>query len=165
MGGVRWVMVSVHRAAGRLAALFLMVTVMPAHAAFECLGEWPADQVRVQVAVQGVKNAKGNITITVYPDDPKRFLAKGGKLARQRLPAQAPLTEACFQLPAASHYAIAVYHDADNDHDLDRNLFGLPTEGGGFSNNPQSLIGLPSLDEVRFATPPGETRVTVQIRY
>jgi uncharacterized protein (DUF2141 family) len=143
----------------------LLVTAAQALAAAECAEPLPSGQLRLQVAVQGVKNTKGNITITVYPDDARQFLAKGGKLARQRVPALAPLTQACFQLPAAAHYAIAVYHDADDDHDLDRNLFGLPSEGGGFSNNPQSLIGLPSLDEVRFATQPGETRVNVQLKY
>jgi len=158
-------MFRVHRATRALAGLWLLVTAAQALAAAECAEPLPSGQLRLQVAVQGVKNTKGNITITVYPDDARQFLAKGGKLARQRVPALAPLTQACFQLPAAAHYAIAVYHDADDDHDLDRNLFGLPSEGGGFSNNPQSLIGLPSLDEVRFATQPGETRVNVQLKY
>ena len=158
-------MFRVHRAARGLAGLWLLATASQVLAAAECEALLPAGQLRLQVAIQGVKNAKGNITITVYPDDPRQFLAKGGKLARQRVPAVAPLTQACFQLPAAAHYAIAVYHDADNDHDLDRNLFGLPSEGGGFSNNPQSLIGLPSLDEVRFATQAGDTRVTIRLKY
>lgn len=158
-------MVRVHRAARGLAALGLLLAATQAQAAAECSGALPAGQLRLQVAVQGVKNTKGNITITVYEDDARQFLAKGGKLARQRVPAKTPLTEACFQLPAASHYAIAVYHDANGDHDLNRNLIGLPTEGGGFSNNPESLIGLPSLDEVRFATQPAITQVNIRLRY
>lgn len=158
-------MVRVHRAARGLAALGLLLAASQAQAAAECSGTLPAGQLRLQVAVQGVKNNKGNITVTVYADDARQFLAKGGKLARQRVPAKAPLTEACFQLPAAPYYAIAVYHDANGDHDLNRNLIGLPTEGGGFSNNPESLIGLPSLDEVRFATQPTVTQVNIRLRY
>ena len=33
---------------------------------------------------------------------------------------------------------MAIYHDANGDHDFNRSLVGLPTEGFGFSNNPET---------------------------
>lgn len=159
---------TVSRGRDRIAgwSLVLLAALLPRPAAAaECAGSLPADQLRLQVVVEGVKRAKGNVTITVYADDEKKFLARGGKFDRQRVLAQTPVTEACFQLPLAPHYAIAVYHDANGDHDFNRNLLGLPAEGYGFSRNPESLIGLPPLADVRFPTRPGLTRVDVRLRY
>ncbi len=124
-----------------------------------------AHQVRLNVKVTGVDEARGNVTITVYPDQSDRFLAKGGKLARQRVKAAAPTTTACFVLPAAGWYAVAIYHDADDNHDFKRSLVGLPREGYGFSRNPKSLIGLPSLAEVRFEAKDSDNLQTVQLSY
>jgi len=124
-----------------------------------------ADQVRIQVAVEGLRSARGQVTITLYPDDADRFLAKGGKLARQRVPTSLPATHACFAVPAAGHYAISVYHDEDGDGKFKRSLFGLPAEGYGFSNNPKSLTGLPSLSDVRFVTQPGDNPVAITLHY
>ena len=124
-----------------------------------------ATQVRLQVRVMGVAKPSGNITMTVYPDSSERFLAKGGKLARQRVPAQMPVTSACFVLPAAGQYAIAIYHDANDDHDFNRTFVGMPNEGFGFSRNPKTRLGLPSLSEVRFAVVAGDNPVEIQLTY
>lgn len=124
-----------------------------------------AAQVRLNVRVAGIDKARGNITITVYPDESDRFLAKGGKLARQRVPTVLPATTACFVLPAAGNYAIAVYHDANDDRDFNRTFVGMPDEGFGFSQNPKTRLGLPSLSEVRFATQVGDNAVDIQLTY
>ena len=124
-----------------------------------------AGQVRLQVRVAGLQTAKGNITITVYPDDASRFLAKGGKLARQRIAAVQAVTSACFVMPAAGVYAIAVYHDANDDHDFNRSFVGMPAEGFGFSRNPKTALGLPRFSEVRFAAQPGDNLLEIQLSY
>lgn len=150
----------------RVVALLLALCLLPLAQAAEppaCNGS--TNQVRLQVQVKGVRKASGNITITVYPDASDRFLAKGGKLARQRVPMAAPITTACFALPAAGFYAVAVYHDANGDHDFNRKFVGLPDEGYGFSRNPVTKLGLPSLSEVRFAAKPGDNPVPIVLTY
>lgn len=124
-----------------------------------------ADEVRLQLRVQGLRSSKGNITVTVYPDDADRFLAKGGKLLRVRLPAAAPVTRGCVRVPAAGHYEISVYHDENDDRHFGRSLLGLPAEGYGFSNNPKSLIGLPSFEAVRFPAAAGDNPLAIDLVY
>ncbi len=119
----------------------------------------------LSVRVTGIRSDKGNLTITVYPDDPDRFLSKGGKLLRARVPVVLPMTETCFALPAAGNYAVAVYHDANDDHDFNRNFVGLPAEGYGFSNNPVTKLGLPTFKEVRFDTQPGNNPIYIKLTY
>jgi uncharacterized protein (DUF2141 family) len=135
----------------------------PAFANDGCEGVHAAGASKLTVQVTGVRSAQGEVAITVYPDDRRRFLAKGGKVARIRVPA-AGMVHACLWLPP-TNYAVAIYHDADGDRDFKRTLVGLPAEGFGFSNNPETKIGLPPLSAVRFRLPTGEGTISIQMRY
>lgn len=151
---------------GRTAAFTVaasLLAVGPALADQGCAGIRAANSSRLTVQVSGVRSATGEVAITVYPDDKRRFLAKGGKLARQRVRAAASV-RACFWAPPGN-YAVAVYHDSDGDRDFDRTLVGLPAEGFGFSNDPETKTGLPSLSAVRFRLGPGERLMPIQMKY
>jgi uncharacterized protein (DUF2141 family) len=104
------------------------------------------------------------VAVTVYPSDPRRFLAPRGKLMRVRIKASAP-TQACFYLPKPDAYAVAVYHDANANRDFDRNSVGLPSEGFAFSNDAPSKIGAPSFEAARFTAKTGDTVLRVKMRY
>ena len=118
------------------------------------------------MAVTGARSAAGNVTVTLYGPRREDFLARGARLARQRVPlAGAAAAEACFALSAPGDYALAVYHDENNDRDFNRTALGLPAEGYGFSNDAPATLGLPDFDQVRFTLPPGESRVTIRLRY
>lgn len=121
---------------------------------------------RLRVAVTGARRPAGNVTVTLYGPRRDDFLARGGRLARQRIPlVGTTAAEACFALSAPGDYAVAVYHDENDDRDFNRNALGLPSEGYGFSNDAPTTLGLPDFDQVRFTLPPGETRVTIRLRY
>jgi uncharacterized protein (DUF2141 family) len=121
---------------------------------------------RLRVAVSGARSAVGNVTVTLYGPRREDFLARGGRLARQRVPlAGATTAEACFALPAPGEYAVAVYHDENDDHDFNRNAVGLPVEGYGFSNDAPTTFGLPDFDRVRFTLPAAGGGIAVRLRY
>lgn len=124
-----------------------------------------AAQVRLRFEIEGVRSARGNLTITVYGDDPAEFLAPGARLARIRVPSQGGILKACMAVPPRRSYAVAVYHDEDGDHDFDRTLLGLPDEGFGFSRNPETIFGIPGYDSVKFEAGIGDTAVAVRLRY
>jgi uncharacterized protein (DUF2141 family) len=146
-----------------IAGLFACVaTAASAAETPACLGEGP---VRLTVDVTGVHSPDGEMAITVYPDDPGRFLAPGGKLVRARVEARSPVTQACFQLPGPGAYAVAVYHDANANHDFDRTIVGLPTEGFGFSNNPAVVNALPDFASVRTVVQRAGKAISVRLRY
>jgi uncharacterized protein (DUF2141 family) len=54
------------------------------------------------------------------------------------------------ELPEGT-YAVAVYQDLNQNAQLDSNVFGIPTEPYGFSNNVRPKLRAPSFDETRFA--------------
>jgi uncharacterized protein (DUF2141 family) len=120
---------------------------------------------RLIVQVGRLRSSQGEVAVTVYPSDPRRFLAPHGKLMRVRVKADAPVTEACFHLPRPDAYAVAVYHDANANRDFDRSAVGLPVEGFAFSNDAPSKVGAPTFQAARFTARPGDTVLRVKMRY
>lgn len=135
----------------------------PAIADEGCEGVRSSTSSKLVVHVTRIKQPIGEVAITVYPDDPQRFMAPGGKLLRERVKA-ATSVRTCFWLPPGT-YAVSVYHDKDGDRDFDRTLAGLPAEGYGFSNDPETKIGLPPLPKARFRLPAGDKLLTIRMRY
>jgi uncharacterized protein (DUF2141 family) len=128
-----------------------------------CVGDQVPGAARLTVEAVGLRNGAGEIAFTVYPDDRRRFLAKGGKLLRARVRATAPVTRACFLLRPGS-YAVALYHDENVDRNFNRTLFA-PNEGFGFSNDAPTSIGLPSLAAARFTVSSGGRTMRMRVRY
>lgn len=129
----------------------------------DCEGRPTATKLIVNIGQ--LRSERGEVAVTVYPSDPRRFLAPGGKLMRARVEADKPVTQACFYLPKPDAYAVAVYHDANANRDFDRNGVGMPSEGFAFSNDAPSKFGVPSFDAARFVVKTGETVLRVKMRY
>ena len=64
-------------------------------------------------------------------------------------------------------YALRFFHDENNNGELETNLFGLPTEGYGFSNNAKPSFGPVSYQEIKFDVVDGADVVvnTTQVIY
>lgn len=149
------------------AALLLAIAAgfaVPALAApTGCLGT--PSNTWLHVSVEGLRNGDGLVTVAVYPDDSRKFLAKGGTINNSRFPASAPVTRACVFVPKPGVYAIAVYHDEDANLKLNRTGLGLPSEGFGFSNNPATLVGIPAFRVVRLNVPKSGLTTHVKVTY
>lgn len=62
-------------------------------------------------------------------------------------------------------YGFACFHDENDNDTLDTNLFGLPDEGFGFSNDAPTPMRAPTWDEVRFEHADPIDVITVRVRY
>lgn len=135
----------------------------PLLAETRCAGDAGPGKPKLTVQVDGVRNLQGQVAITIYPDDRRRFMARGGKLLRTRVPVSSLKIRACFWLPKGT-YAVVVYHDEDGDGGFDRTALGLPKEGYGFSNDAPARAGLPSFESVRFKHE-GASSLSIRMRY
>ncbi|MBV7534826.1 DUF2141 domain-containing protein [Duganella sp. sic0402] len=133
----------------KLILVLLFAAVLPAHAA------------DLTIRVDGVANAEGNIKVAIF-NSADTFLAKpvGG--------AEAPAREGSVQMTVknlpAGEYALAVYHDANNNGKMDRNMMGMPTEDYAFSNNALGKRGAPRYEDARFALPEAGAAAVVNLR-
>jgi uncharacterized protein (DUF2141 family) len=146
----------------RMAPVLLVGLPAPLRAQ-TCAGQPGNGAVQLTVVAIDLRSTAGEVAFTIYPDNKSRFLAKGGKLLRIRVPAKRPETRACFWL-LPGHYALAQYHDENRDRDFNRTLF-VPKEGFGFSNDAPTSLGLPSFSSARFALPAAGAVLHARMRY
>ena len=66
-----------------------------------------------------------------------------------------------FELPNGT-YAIGIFVDANYNNEMDRNLFGLPKEQYGFSNDAKGSFGPPSFKDASF-TVSGDMKLEVNL--
>jgi uncharacterized protein (DUF2141 family) len=128
-----------------------------------CTG--PASATWLNVVASGLHSGNGLLAVTLYADIPSKFLAHHGSLYVGRVTAHAGTTQACIFVPQPGVYAIALYHDENANQKFDRTMIGLPAEGYGFSNNPPTLVGLPSFRSVRLNIPRSGLTTRVTMKY
>ncbi len=61
-------------------------------------------------------------------------------------------------------YAIKLYHDENNNGELDKNFIGIPSEDYGFSNNPRTFFGPASYRDALFEFNAPEKTVTIHLK-
>lgn len=115
------------------------------------------------VVVENVNQQGGNIGVLVFnstkgwPED--RFAA----LRDVVVPAHPGTVTVTVPGLPAGEYAVAIAHDVNMNHKLDKNLFGVPKEQWGMSNNPHATIKAPSFSTAKFSlTGDQEIRVKLQ---
>lgn len=129
-----------------------------------CAG--PVSDTWVNVTIDGVRNGSGLMAVTLYADEPRKFLVKKGSMYVGRVDATAPETKMCLFVPKPGVYVLAVYHDEDSSTTIKRSgMLGLPEEGFGFSNNPPTIASIPSFRSVRLNIAKSGLSTRIHLKY
>ena len=119
---------------------------------------------KLVVHIDGFRNQKGDAGVTVFtspdgwPQNNEKAFTHGGH------PFTGDKATVELQLPAG-RYAIAVLHDENSNHKLDRNMIGWPKEGFGFSNNPKVGLSPPAFDTAAMQVSCPVTETTIHLIY
>jgi uncharacterized protein (DUF2141 family) len=120
-----------------------------------------ADAGELTVTVTDIRESKGSLMVLVTNSD-AGWNNQTKPVATKKVPAaQGELTLHFPDLPAG-HYAVQVLHDANENNQLDTNFLGIPSEGYGFSNNP-NVMRRANYDEARFEFSASAT-ITIRLR-
>ena len=121
------------------------------------------DKTELRVQLTGIDKAKGQILVALY-DRETAFLNTQKAHSLKVLPVdnKGTLSLSLGALPTGE-YALACFHDLNNNGKLDKNLLGVPTEPYGFSNNTRPKFRAPSWEEAKFVLPPGGAVLTVAL--
>ncbi len=121
-----------------------------------CLS-WGAE---LQVVVTNVRNARGHVQVGVCTQD--TFLTENCPYNASAV--SVPGTTVVTVDVPEGVWALQVYHDENDNEQVDRDLLGIPTEGIGFSNNAPFRFGPPSWADAQFRLGVSG-RVTLRLRY
>ncbi len=106
--------------------------------------------VTLTIQVENINQDGGNIGVLVFnstkgwPED--RFAA----LKDIVVPAHPGTVTVMVLGLQPGEYAIAIAHDVNRNHKVDKNIFGKPKEQWGMSNNPHATLHAPSFDTARI---------------
>lgn len=110
--------------------------------------------VTIEIEITNIENEKGQMLIGLYDSEDtwlgKTFMGIFGKIRDGSCTAE-------FNNVPDGIYAISVFHDEDNDGELDT-LLGIPKEDTGASNNAPANFGPPKWEDAKFEVK-GETVV------
>ena len=145
------------RGAALVAAASGLALAAPAAAAGACTPGKPS----VIVHLAGFKQPTGKVKLSLYGPDSSRWLAKGGKISKVKVPVTGRSMNVCLPVPAPGRYAVAVHHDLNVNGERDRQ------DGGGYSRNPKvSLLNpKPSFSKAAFEVGNGPAKVGVTLLY
>ena len=110
----------------------------------------PFDTGTIHLEVQNIKPSQGSIKVAIFGTEDE-FLVDDKAIQGHSVVANNSdkLTITLKDLPFGT-YAIAIYQDLNDNGKLDTNLFGVPKEPYGFSNNARSKWGPPKYEIAKF---------------
>ncbi len=116
------------------------------------------------IHIDGFRNQKGDAGLSVFnsadgwPDNNDKALQHGPH------PFSGIATTITLQVPPG-RYALVALHDENSNHKLDKNMFGIPKEGFGFSNNPHVILTAPPFDTAAMPVACPTTETTIHLIY
>ena len=107
----------------------------------------PALAADLAVEVHGIRSDDGRLFVAVHsPETRVTFPASAGMVAALQQNARSGTIRFVLRDLPPGRYAVAAFHDENDNGDLDTNLLGMPSEGTGFANDPPSSFGPPDFE-------------------
>ena len=104
---------------------------------------------QLKISVANIKNDKGTILIALYNSkDNFPNTNEAYKVGRVKIKKKQAVF--IFEKLISGEYAIALFHDQNDNNKLDKSDFGLPKEPYGFSNDAKGMFGPPSFKKAKF---------------
>jgi uncharacterized protein (DUF2141 family) len=135
-----------------------------------------AEASELRVAIDGVASSSGTLMVGLY-DSEEHFrsaIANASNLGslndRSRLVgiamrAVAGTQSVVFTDLKPGTYGVIVFHDENDNGKLDENLWGVPTEGYGFSNNAEGFLAAPSFKDAAVMLDCADRAIAITLKY
>lgn len=115
----------------------------------------------IKLEVTNIECPKGILRVSLY-NKSDEFLKEGAEYRKLKLDVNSNGLCCTIDKLPAGEYAIAMYHDKNEDGECNRSWLGIPTEGYGFSRNFKPVLAPPSFKKVKIKVE-GETFVKIKM--
>jgi uncharacterized protein (DUF2141 family) len=114
----------------------------------------------VKVQLKNIAEYKGTAYVNLYSS--ANFPKKGKELQQKKVKIKANTAYVTFSVPNGN-YAIAMYHDVNDNNEMDKNWVGYPQEPYGFSKNFKPTISEPDFDDCKFIVNNADVNLTINL--
>jgi len=122
----------------------------------------PARAGDLDLTIANVKSETGRVMVAVY-DRAESFMRDDQQVAGVMLPSRGGSARVVLGNLAPGRYAVSVFHDANGNGKLDKNLLGMPSEPYGFSRDAQGNFGPPSFEATAVALADAPLALTITL--
>lgn len=121
-------------------------------------------QSKIVVTVTNLVNDKGSCKACLF-NNASSFAGNGTAIKCIDIPIKNKTAATVFNEVPKGIYAIAVFHDENNNNKMDKNFLGIPKEGYGASKNKLPFASAPSFKENKFELPEnGTVHIEIHLR-
>jgi uncharacterized protein (DUF2141 family) len=125
----------------------------------------PQQKGTLTVTVGNIRTIKGEVGLLLFnsekgfPSDPGKAIMKGF------IKVNAHSIAYSFTNVSPGTYAVAVFHDENNDQKVNTNFLGIPKEGVGVSNNAKGFLGPPKFEDAKFTFSGNRQVIKIDLEY
>lgn len=121
------------------------------------------DKPNVVVNITNIKQLKGNLRVAFYKKGSAFPKAGSITYAKEAKVTQIGEMSLSFTDIPFGEYAIAVFHDKNQNQKIDKNLVGYPTEPFGFSKNFKPKFSEPEFSDCNVVISPTTNTFTIKL--
>lgn len=114
------------------------------------------------VTIENIRNNDGKLLGAVW-NKAEGFPESEAAVAQAIVPATKGVAKMVFPNLKPGKYAFSIFHDEDEDGELNFNFLGMPTEAYGFSKNARGAFGPPKFDRSTINVGIDTTHTTIKI--
>jgi uncharacterized protein (DUF2141 family) len=122
----------------------------------------PAPAGDLVVTIDGLRSDKGDVRLGLFRKE--GWLDDARTVGHAVVKAAVPTRIVMPNVPPGV-YGIAVFHDENGNGKHDKNFFGLPLEGYGFSRDAPIMLGPPKFDDAMFEVTEQGAELRFKMRY
>ena len=119
-------------------------------------------QGKIVVTVTNLVNDKGICKTCIFTNA-SSFAGNGPALKCKDVAIKNKTSSLVFDAVPQGFYAIAVFHDENNNNKMDKNFLGIPKEGYGASKNKLPFASAPTFNDNKFEVQANST-INIGIR-
>lgn len=121
----------------------------------------PAETASLTISLTGIETPSGTIRIGLFAG--QEDYEGGPGLTGALVPVEGETASVTLEGLAPGAYGIKLFHDVNDNGEMDTNPFGMPVEPYAFSNNAPARFGPATWDAASFEIALGENTQDIEI--
>jgi uncharacterized protein (DUF2141 family) len=115
---------------------------------------------KIMITVEQINSTKGTIKVAIFNSEndflEKPFVSKSRQASTGEM-------EFVFSGLADGEYSVSIYHDENDNGELDTNFMGIPDEPYGISLEGRNMFGPPSYKNAKFTLKDESARLRISL--
>lgn len=117
---------------------------------------------KLHITIENIKAPEGQLIVALFNSEESYLKAD---FRSQTIAIKSATYEVIFdELPKGS-YSVSIIYDKNENGVLDKNFFGIPREGFGFSRKSLGTFGPPSYDDTKIEVNNDSESITIPLKY